>query len=172
MANVHAHFIDYDRHYYRMIGEWDITPEEAYKTYYNFLKDFKFIGTFHYYMNKEFGSYSQLYKQYFIERVSNYQHYCNYNNSLHATFNERGATLYPWYNDIVLLFPFAYNNKDTYDEHGCIQYNKIHYIRELWKMYCSEHKITHSIIQINNETMADNSRRAFSTILEGCGFEI
>ena len=175
MANVHAHFIDYDRFYYKMIGEWDITPEEAYKTYYNFLKDFKFIGTFHYYMNKMFGSYSQLYKKFFIERVNNYQRYCNCNNMHHTAFNEKGATLYPWYMDEVLLFPFAYNNQETYDRYGGISYGKLHYITELWRMYCNEQKITYSTIKIKeeeDETDASDTRCSWEKILEGCGYTV
>lgn len=38
MAMVNANFIDYDSHYYRMIGEWDITPEDAFKRFYNFFE--------------------------------------------------------------------------------------------------------------------------------------
>lgn len=174
MARVNANFIDYDSHYYRMIGEWDITPEEAFKRFYNFLRDFKFIGTFHYYMNLKFGSYSQLYKQYFIERVNNYQRYCNMVNKRHNRLYHKGANLYPWYDDIVLLFPFAYNNEDAYDRYGRISYGKLHYITELWRMYCSEQKITHSTIQVNkekeDETMADNSRTNIVNILENCGY--
>ena len=175
MAMVNANFIDYDSHYYRMIGEWDITPEDAFKRFYNFLRDFKFIGTFHYYMNKDFGSYSQLYKQYFIERVNNYQGHCDMVNARRNRLYNKGATLYPWYDDLVLLFPFTYNNEDAYDRYGRISYGKLHYITELWRMYCSEQKITHSTIQIKekeDETIADNPRCSWENILEGCGFTV
>jgi hypothetical protein len=97
-------------------------------------------------------------------------------NENHNRLYHKGANLYPWYDDLVLLFPFAYNNEDAYDRYGGISYGKLHYIIELWRMYCSEQKITHSTIQIRkekeDETMADNPRCSWENILEGCGFTV
>lgn len=171
MGRINGIFIKYEPHYHKMIGDKDLTPEEAYRIFYNFLREFKFIGTFHWYMNKMFGSFSQLYKTYFIERVTNYKAYCDRINHVRKV-----TDFYHWYRDIVLLFPFAYvdNDYNCYTNRGCISYTKVKYIEEMWELYCQEQKLIYSEIQIKkeNEENIDNVIENWEKILENCGYSV
>ena len=146
MATIDSRFVYYDAHYRRMIGNYDITPLEAFGVFMKFLKEFKFIGTFHYYLNQKYGSFSQYYKKYFLKRTAHYQSYCDTDDSIF-----RGKIIYNWFEDTVLLFPFAYNDEGDFSLYGNIPYTRIQYLKEFWYLYCQENKITDSIILANKE---------------------
>lgn len=42
MATIDSRFVYYDMYYRRMIGNYDITPLEAFEVFMKFLKEFKF----------------------------------------------------------------------------------------------------------------------------------
>lgn len=171
MATINSRFAYYDRHYRRMIGNYNITPLEAFGVFMKFLKEFKFIGTFHYYLNQKYGSFSQYYKKYFLKRTAHYQSYCD---NYVGIF--RGKIIYNWFEDTVLLFPFAYNDEGDLRLYGNIPYTRIQYLKEFWHLYCQENKITDSIILVNKEENDEkdigNTRRTWQVILEECGFRI
>lgn len=125
MATINSRFAHYDMHYRRMIGNYDITPLEAFGVFMKFLKEFKFIGTFHYYLNQKYGSFSQYYKKYFLKRTAHYQSYCDTDDSIF-----RGKIIYNWFEDTVLLFPFAYNDEGDFSLYGNISYTRIQYLIE------------------------------------------
>ena len=171
MATIDTRFVYYDMHYRRMIGNYDITPLEAFETFMKFLKEFKFIGTFHYYLNQKYGSFSQYYKKFFLKRTAHYQ---SYSDNSHSIFG--GKCLYNWFEDTFLLFPFAYNDEGDLRLYGNIPYTRIQYLKEFWYLYCQENKITDSIILVdkeeNDEKDIGDTRRTWQAILEECGFRI
>ena len=170
MATIDSRFVYYDTHYRRMIGNYDITPLEAFETFMKFLKEFKFIGTFHYYLNQKYGSFSQYYKKFFLKRAVHYQSYSDNSHSIYG-----GKIVYNWFKDTFLLFPFAYNDKGDFSPYG-MSYTRIMYLKEFWYLYCQENKITDSIILVdkkeNDEKYIGNTRCSWEVILEECGFRI
>jgi hypothetical protein len=153
-----------------MIGNYDITPLEAFEVFMKFLKEFKFIGTFHYYLNQKYGSFSQYYKKFFLKRTAHYQ---SYSDNSHSIFG--GKFVYNWFEDTFLLFPFAYNDKGVFRPYS-ISYTRIMYLKEFWYLYCQENKITNSIILVdkeeNNERNIGDTRCSWQNLLEECGFRI
>ena len=170
MATIDSRFVRYDMHYRRMIGNYDITPFEAFEAYMKFLKEFKFIGTFHYYLNQKYGSFSQYYRNFFLKRTVHYQSYCDNSRSIFG-----GKFVYNWFGDTFLLFPFAYNDKVDFGPYF-ISYARIRYLIGFWYLYCQENKITDSIILVdkeeNDEKDIGDTRRTWQAILEECGFRI
>ena len=170
MATIDSRFVHYDMHYRRMIGNYDITPLEAFEVFMKFLKEFKFIGTFHYYLNQKYGSFSQYYKKYFLKRTVHYQ---SYSDNSHSIFGEK--FVYNWFEDTFLLFPFAYNDEGVFRPYG-ISYDRIRYLKEFWYLYCQENKITDSIILVNkeenNERNIGDTIKKWEKILENCGYSI
>lgn len=170
MATIDSRFVHYDRHYRRMIGNYDITPLEAFEAFMKFLKEFKFIGTFHYYLNQTYGSFSQYYKKYFLKRAVHYQ---SYSDNSYSRFGEK--YVYNWFEDTFLLFPFVYNDKGNFRSYS-ISYARIMYLKEFWYLYCQENKITDSIILVNKEENDEkdigDTRCTWQNLLEECGFRI
>ena len=170
MATIDTRFVYYDTNYRRMIGNYDITPLEAFEVFMKFLKEFKFIGTFHYYLNQKYGSFSQYYKKFFLKRTAHYQ---SYSDNSHSIFG--GKFVYNWFEDTFLLFPFAYNDKGVFRPYS-ISYTRIMYLKEFWHLYCQENKITDSIILVdkeeNDERDIGDTRRTWQVILEECGFRV
>lgn len=170
MATIDLCFVYYDMYYRRMIGNYDITPLEAFETFMKFLKEFKFIGTFHYYLNQKYGSFSQYYKKFFLKRTVHYQSYSDNSRSIFG-----GKYVYNWFEDTFLLFPFAYNDKGDFELYG-ISYARIRYLEEFWYLYCQENKITDSIILVdkeeNDEKDIGDTRCSWQNLLEECGFKI
>jgi len=166
MATIDSRFVHYDMHYRRMIGNYDITPLEAFRVFMKFLKEFKFIGTFHYYLNQKYGSFSQYYKNFFLKRIVHYQSYSDNSHSIYY-----GKLVYNWFEDTVLLFPFA-----DFSLYGSISHARIRYLKEFWYLYCQENKITDSIILVdkeeNDEKDIGDTRCSWQVILEECGFRI
>jgi hypothetical protein len=166
MATIDSRFVHYDMHYRRMIGNYDITPLEAFEAFMKFLKEFKFIGTFHYYLNQKYGSFSQYYKKYFLKRTVHYQ---SYSDNSHSIFG--GKFVYNWFEDTFLLFPFA-----DFSLYGSMSYARIMYLKEFWYLYCQENKITNSIILVNKEKNDEkdigDTRCSWQNLLEECGFRI
>jgi hypothetical protein len=160
-----------------MIGYKDLYIDEAYKHFIGFLKYFKIYGSFHLQMMKTYGSFAQLYKIYFEKRVLHYQDFCDSNNRYSEYRN--ATTLYPWYEDLKLLFPFLFDDDEDDDE--AILTDELdkktisHWltIKDLWLEYCHENKLYNSTIilrKIDYENTCD-TRRTWQEVLEECGFK-
>lgn len=168
MATINWYLIKYDPFYRKMIGDKELTPQEALKIFLDFLKRFKFIGTFHHFLNYKYSSFSQLYSTYFIERITHYTELC-------YVCGVKGESFYHWYDDDRLLFPFIYKDDDGFP---AVWHRKKEYIRGLWEMYCDENKLRYSTIKINTNLLIkgdtiqpiEEEKIKLIKILEECGY--
>lgn len=178
MARIYRNYLTYESNYHKMIGYKDLYIDEAYNHFIGFLKYFKIYGSFHLQMMKTYGSFAQLYKIYFQKRVLHYQDFCDCQrrNGIGTT-----ATLYPWYEDLKLLFPFLFDEDEDEDYDEAILTNvldkkTISYwltIKDLWLEYCHENKLYNSTIilrKIDYEDTCD-TRCTWQEVLEECGFK-
>ena len=175
MARINHNYLTYERNYHKMIGYKDLYMEDAYKHFIHFLKYIKVYGSFRLQMTKLFGSFAQLYKIYFEKRILHYQDFCDcqYRNGVRTT-----TTLYHWYEDRVLLFPFLYDyDEDNYDDTLRRDLDRKTItnwlaVKDLWLEYCHENKLYNSAIILRKTDYEDtcNTRRTWQEVLEECGF--
>lgn len=151
--------------YRKMVGDKDITPEEAYKIFYMFLKRYKYMGVFLRKMRDEFGVNAQMYRVYFINRIKTYQAHANKFNNF--TYHR---PVYYWCEDIHLFFPFLPIENETYLTTWYKYWTELH---EFWKLFCQENKLMTSQILLksnDNEENISDTRCAWEGVLEECGF--
>ena len=151
MLYIDFYTIRYEEDYYRMIGYKCYELEMAYNEFMKFLKEYKIIGDLRKALRDYFGSYAQLYRYFFIVRTSTIRSKMSEPKSNSATF-----TNYCWYEDVALLFPFTYfeRNNDTW------KYSLNSYWRtvfDMWKDHCLAQKIYHSEIKREDKEYETNN---------------
>lgn len=152
--------IYYDPHYKLMIGDWFLPPEEAFRIYISFLKEFGFYRWFVGKLVKFYKQNAQMYKKHFIMWSSDISDFVS----------KTKRHNYKWCYDKALLFPFLYmedvDNTQEWDS------KELSEIFTYWEEYCKIKKLNNSIIKGKTDEYTDYRGRTWKEILGECDYPV
>lgn len=164
IINMH-NSVTFDPHWKKMIGDKELTTDEAYKEWIKFLKGFKYYDFFLSNMRKYFGNNCFMYKKYFSV-------YTSYMTECVNTKDYGRPYWYYWTMDRHLIKPFTYTHAFREKRRREIDV-KLMEISKMWEHYCSDKKLTYSmIIPDKKDDYTDIRGCSWEKILEECDYPV